>query len=75
MADYPPYSGDDATCPKCTIGSMAADYQPCGTGFGGQDLIFRRPEDHSEWMLRRCRNCGFELPERCADATPEATGD
>lgn len=65
---YPPFSGDDATCPKCG-GGMDVRYQTAGTkfidGLGG--VLGRGPE----WLLRECTECGYLWPEMCRDAYPE----
>ena len=64
----PPFSGHDATCPKCD-GFMLSRYYPAGTRFESQDYILTGvPGD--EWMLRDCGTCGYQFPESCADSQP-----
>lgn len=68
MSDpYPPYSGDDATCPKCG-GEMDKSYQSAGTIHvrGNMMRLGRGPE----WLLRECFDCGYAWPEMCADTGP-----
>jgi hypothetical protein len=62
---YPPYSGDDTTCPKCG-GSVGQSYQPAGTRWGGQGYM--RYGQGPEWLLRECLMCDYQWPEMCADA-------
>lgn len=64
-APYPPYSGDDATCPKCG-GDMDRSYQPTGTVFRSQGVMMYGTGP--EWMLRECFACDYQWPEMCADA-------
>ena len=66
-AEYPPYSGDDATCPKCTVGTMLTHFEPVSTRWLHQGSR-RLWTGASEWLLRKCDNCGFERPEQCADS-------
>lgn len=66
---YPPFSGDDARCPKCT-GALGKMYHPRHTRpwfeFGWTDHRF--DNNSPEWMLRTCADCGYRRAEMCADA-------
>lgn len=65
---YPPFSGDDTTCPKCG-GGMDKRYMPAGTKFvAGVSGVFGAGP---EWLLRECFDCYYQWPEMCADAYPE----
>ncbi len=59
LADLPPYSFDDLTCPKCTCGRIRDEYR-------AQRKWFNKIEP--EHMRRICDDCGFTWRERCVDA-------
>lgn len=63
---YPPYSGDDTTCPKCD-GSVGQRYQPAGTVWRAQGVSMYG--QGPEWLLRECNDCDYQWPEMCADAS------
>ena len=75
MRDLPPPSHPGVQCPKCRWAdadySVEFTYHPAGTGFGGTsssgDVILINGHEMPEWMLRRCRVCGYAWPEACAD--------
>lgn len=65
---YPPFSGDDTTCPKCGD-SMSSRYQTAGTVFVPPDMM--RFAEGPEWLLRQCNGCDYQWPEMCRDAYPQ----
>lgn len=66
---YPPFSGDDVTCPKCG-GMVGKSYQPAGT-FCPPGSSIPRLGNGPEWLRRRCEDCCYAWPEMCADADPD----
>jgi len=62
---YAPFSGLDVRCPKCT-GSVGVTFQPGGIYVEGGGAAFSG--DDSEWLLRECEVCGYNWPERIANA-------
>jgi hypothetical protein len=74
---YPPFSGLDAVCPKCTC-PFQNMYFPAGTvpvlPYGdrapdGEILYAEKVGDGPEWLLRTCVACKYRRAESCADAT------
>lgn len=71
MSNYPPFSGDDPTCPKCRNVGARTKYLRFGDCTHGTDLVIGfRP---NERLHRECRRCGFEWDEALAE--PEQQGD
>lgn len=63
---YPPYSGIDTNCPKCTCPLVGHEHEStiqCISN-GGYTL-----EKAYEYMKRICLACGYAWREQCADAT------
>ena len=67
---YPPFSGPDTTCPKCS-GPVLRLFMPAGTKFHGSQNFTAIRGEGPEWLLRTCSECGYRWPEMCADVYPE----
>lgn len=71
---YPPFSGDDTSCPKCTD-SMGKRWMPPSAQFvQGVGAVLGGGPGH-EWLLRECGGCGYQWPEMCADTSGIARED
>jgi predicted nucleic-acid-binding Zn-ribbon protein len=60
---YPPYSGEEPTCPKCFSVSAYTTYMPYGRcSHAGRDslVIGLMP---NERLHRSCSNCGYAWDE------------
>lgn len=76
MTPYPPFSGDDTSCPKCR-GDVGSTYQQEGTvlhGFPGSYRLIQDVRGAPEWLLRVCRECDYGWAEACADAGTSREG-
>jgi hypothetical protein len=65
MSELQPFSGPDVHCPKCH-GDVMIEFYPAGTVFLPPSLV-RLQRGASEWLLRRCSDCGYAWSEACAD--------
>lgn len=55
----PPFSGDDAVCPKCSNEGAYTEHKPAGEPRSGEFAGIGQPER----LERRCDRCGFVWDE------------
>ena len=61
------FSGDRAHCTKCGHDEAHYLYQP-----GSLDWERGDPGSRPDCMVRRCKRCGYQWFEQCADSTASA---
>jgi hypothetical protein len=66
---YPPYTGEDATCPKCGNEEVSTCYQPYGQfrGSATEGGFLVSGYEPTDWLARVCDRCDHAWPEACID--------
>ena len=63
----PPFSGRDTQCRKCGEDRITTAYAPPS---GEKESAEAPGAVAGEHLDRRCKHCGYQWPELCADAAP-----
>lgn len=61
VSGYPPFSGDDPTCPKCGNAGARTEYRPYGTCAHNAGAV--RGYEANERLHRECSRCDYAWDE------------